>query len=286
MTVSRRGFLQGSLGATLASGALGGCGNPVKAAPILPLTVGPDLQARIVLPMYPDLAPVGGAVTLELTATGGAAIPGPAAGGVLLVHLTDDAGRDTYVATQATCTHLGCPVGYSTRDKLIECPCHGSRFAARKSKDYEVGAVVHRPAPQGLQQFDVTFDGANQTVIVALACVKGDPLPAAAGGTVTFALADHPALAELGGSTLAHVPAASDCLILLRVDETTVAALSSVCTHQGCDVGYSSDARKLVCPCHGSEYGLDGAVLKDPAPRPLRRYPTSFDGTRIVVTIG
>ncbi len=55
------------------------------------------------------------------------------------------------------------------------------------------------------------------------------------------------------------------------------AALSPVCQHQGCIVDIRGAL--LVCPCHGSTYDREGAVLRGPTERPLVRYP-------VVVTAG
>ena len=66
-----------------------------------------------------------------------------------------------------------------------------------------------------------------------------------------------------------------DPVILVRVDEATVAANTVTCTHQQCNVAYDNGRGLLVCPCHGSEYRLDGSVKQGPAPRPL----LSFDAT-------
>lgn len=57
-------------------------------------------------------------------------------------------------------------------------------------------------------------------------------------------------------------------MLLVRRGEE-VRALSAKCTHLGCTVSVSEDRGSLFCPCHGSEYDLDGGVLKGPAPRAL-----------------
>jgi len=45
--------------------------------------------------------------------------------------------------------------------------------------------------------------------------------------------------------------------------------LNAVCTHLGCVVPWSAPNNKFMCPCHGSQYGPDGAVVRGPAPLPL-----------------
>jgi len=56
--------------------------------------------------------------------------------------------------------------------------------------------------------------------------------------------------------------------------EAGLAAISNTCTHLGCvaattDVGFA-------CPCHGSRFDPDGAVLGGPAPRPLPWFRVSL----------
>lgn len=46
-------------------------------------------------------------------------------------------------------------------------------------------------------------------------------------------------------------------------------ALTSICTHNGCDVGFVSSAQGFSCPCHGSQYDFNGAVTLGPARLPL-----------------
>ena len=47
-------------------------------------------------------------------------------------------------------------------------------------------------------------------------------------------------------------------------------ALNAECTHLGCVVPWDAMQGKFVCPCHGSQYDRTGAVLRGPAPGPLK----------------
>jgi nucleotide-binding universal stress UspA family protein/nitrite reductase/ring-hydroxylating ferredoxin subunit len=52
-------------------------------------------------------------------------------------------------------------------------------------------------------------------------------------------------------------------------DDGTSYLLSARCQHMGCIVDWNSRARTWDCPCHGSRYQYDGAVLNGPTTRPL-----------------
>jgi Rieske Fe-S protein len=58
-------------------------------------------------------------------------------------------------------------------------------------------------------------------------------------------------------------------IAISRDDLGTLHAVSSVCTHVGCEVEWNGDEKTWDCPCHGSRFSSTGEVLHGPAMRPL-----------------
>jgi nitrite reductase/ring-hydroxylating ferredoxin subunit len=56
---------------------------------------------------------------------------------------------------------------------------------------------------------------------------------------------------------------------------------SSVCTHAGCNVSKIENGT-IDCPCHGSKFSLEGAVVQGPAKAPLDPKAISVEGDSIV----
>jgi nitrite reductase/ring-hydroxylating ferredoxin subunit len=56
-----------------------------------------------------------------------------------------------------------------------------------------------------------------------------------------------------------------------RTEEGELRLLSPSCTHAGCVVRWNSFERCWDCPCHGSQFSIDGEPLQGPAHKPLAR---------------
>jgi Rieske Fe-S protein len=280
MTISRR-RLVGAGAMMAASSRLLGCGNSVTPAPLVleraTLQNG-KLQVQIkvidaegqLVDHYPDLSPIGGAITIDI---------GPASAGVpdaiLLIHLADSTdGQPTYVALNSACPHAGCPLGYSTSDSLVECPCHSSRFSIDTSGGAcATMALVHGPAPVAPIAYPTVLARDGNSLVVDF------------GSTVMAAFSDYPQLMSPGG--VAVITNAASCapgIVVVRQDSSTALALSAVCTHKQCIVAYSSNDNDLECPCHGSRYDLDGNVLMGPATEPLAQLSAAIGANGITVT--
>jgi Rieske Fe-S protein len=83
------------------------------------------------------------------------------------------------------------------------------------------------------------------------------------------------------GDAFLQSPGMSRPVYLRRLSSGDIVALLASCTHQGCQPSPVGD--RLVCPCHGSEFSMDGGVLQGPAEEPLQRYAVTEDGGTVTV---
>ncbi|HEX8380678.1 MAG TPA: FAD-dependent oxidoreductase [Allosphingosinicella sp.] len=104
-----------------------------------------------------------------------------------------------------------------------------------------------------------------------------------AGGP-KFAKENLEVAAHLAGGYLSRKPKSFDELepgdaAIMKIDGDNIAAfkdedgkvhaVSAVCTHMGCLVGWNETDRTWDCPCHGSRFELSGEVIHGPATAPL-----------------
>jgi Rieske Fe-S protein len=68
-------------------------------------------------------------------------------------------------------------------------------------------------------------------------------------------------------------------------DSMGLYAITLVCTHQGCTAAPAgaTGARQVNCPCHGSQFDSNGAVIRGPAARPLVHFAVTVDAAGNVV---
>ena len=66
-------------------------------------------------------------------------------------------------------------------------------------------------------------------------------------------------------------------------DAAAVVAVGSMCPHQGCTVKWDQAQGKFACPCHGSTFEADGAVVEGPATEALSTFDAIIEGDLVLV---
>ena len=61
--------------------------------------------------------------------------------------------------------------------------------------------------------------------------------------------------------------------------EEGIYALWARCTHLGCTPNWFGDQQRFRCPCHGSNFNINGDVIAGPAPIPLWRTKVEIAST-------
>ena len=119
---------------------------------------------------------------------------------------------------------------------------------------------------------------------VVVACGDGEIgaglAPQTRNGSLVITVASFPGLATAG--TLVKV---GQWQAAKRTGPTTFEAFDMTCTHLAC-LTIISNGQQFDCPCHGSRFSNNGAVLRGPAQAPLAELPTSYDPATDQLTIG
>ena len=88
-------------------------------------------------------------------------------------------------------------------------------------------------------------------------------------------LTDFPALARAGGSVMLTYDGEATVLYIIRGAGDAVYVMNPTCPHAGCMVDkYDALSSRTSCPCHGSAFAVDGALINGPAREGLRAYPS------------
>jgi Rieske Fe-S protein len=92
-------------------------------------------------------------------------------------------------------------------------------------------------------------------------------------------------LLQSEGSLLVQPENVAGKILVVHRDDGSLHALGATCTHAGCDVQYDQKLGHIRCPCHGSEFGLDGQNIKGPAKKPLKAYKVAARSGRVVIDL-
>lgn len=99
---------------------------------------------------------------------------------------------------------------------------------------------------------------------------QGRMEPPPATGQVLAATADVP----VGEAKIV------DGTLITQPSSGVFKAFTARCTHAGCALAIKNN--KIECPCHGSQFELDGEVARGPAMAPLVVRPVTVRGGEIV----
>jgi Rieske Fe-S protein len=104
------------------------------------------------------------------------------------------------------------------------------------------------------------------------------------GGYVTLNVDSSSPIAKTGTAALVNYNGGS--LLVDHPSASAYNALSSICTHQGCQItGFDSSSGQFICPCHGSTFDVNGKVTQGPAGSPLPKYQTQLNGTQLTIKV-
>jgi Rieske Fe-S protein len=69
-----------------------------------------------------------------------------------------------------------------------------------------------------------------------------------------------------------------------RAAPDKLVALSAVCPHLGCTIGWDAAARTFLCPCHDSRFNVSGEKMTGPSERGMDELPLAVVDGRLQLT--
>nr|WP_216617786.1 Rieske 2Fe-2S domain-containing protein [Corallococcus carmarthensis] len=242
------------------------CAPNIDPAPVLDVPApGEDGIVALVVQRYPDLSRTGGAVTLRFPGGSGQE-------NLLVMHPS----ADTYSVLSATCTHVGCPMGFDGTEAV--CPCHLSKFNAT------TGAVTNAPATVPLKVYVATYNAGTQVLSINIKA-GSDNFPSVIDGKVTLTFAEFPDLQNTGGMVSGNPTGYGKTIFVFKLEDGSYSAVDSDCPHAHCEVGFESSLDELLCPCHASTFTKTGVVTQGPATSDLKKFTVTVDASGVIVTI-
>lgn len=134
--------------------------------------------------------------------------------------------------------------------------------------------------------------GVGLVAVAVAACSSGSD-SGSSGSSGSSESSESSGSAESSGSSApgkalaptADVPVGSGVIVgevvVTQPEAGDFKGFSAVCTHTGCLLNEIADGT-INCPCHGSKFSLDGAVVNGPATKPLETVAIRVQGDSIV----
>lgn len=72
-------------------------------------------------------------------------------------------------------------------------------------------------------------------------------------------------------------------IVIRKKSDGKIDVISIKCTHLGCSTKYING--RFRCPCHGSEFDIDGIPIKGPATKPLKKYNFTLKNNIIYIAM-
>ncbi len=118
----------------------------------------------------------------------------------------------------------------------------------------------------------------RKTVISAAEPI--DALAAEQVGEAPTAVTLRAASVRDAWSTTRNVPLG---VAFVRKEKGVIRALSSVCPHLGCTIGWDAAAGRYLCPCHDTLFEVDGSFVSGEAKRPMDDLPVTIENGRVKI---
>ncbi len=91
---------------------------------------------------------------------------------------------------------------------------------------------------------------------------------------ITLNLNHYLILKSVGGSAI--ISGAAGVLRILHRTQGVFQAISLVCPHRACVVGWQKEDNRFRCSCHGASFDANGGLLRGPARRGLSTFKTEY----------
>ena len=101
------------------------------------------------------------------------------------------------------------------------------------------------------------------------------------GGAIELSWDEVGSSIEEGKAVRIRASGLAEDIALLRLEDGSLQALGTTCSHLGCQV--RPRGKFLLCPCHGSTFDWQGAVVRGPAQKPLKSYQVAVFEDRITI---